>query len=408
VRIDRLPGKSTVGIEVPNIRRETIFLREIIESVEFQSSQSKLTMALGKDIVGKIAIADLAKMPHLLIAGQTGAGKSVAVNAMIISILYKASPEDVKFIMVDPKRLELGLYEDIPHLLTPVVTEPKRASNALKWAVNEMESRYKLLATVGVRNIEQYNAFLKKPKTLELFPKENGEERKPLPFIVIVIDELADLMMTSGKEVEAHIVRIAQKARAVGIHLILATQRPQANVVTGLIKANMPSKIAFRVNTRMDSRIVLDQNGADLLLGQGDMLFLPPGMGKPIRAQGTYIDDKEIRESVRLCKDQADAQFEPELVQIRTEFSADDIDKDDLFDDAVKIILETKRGSVSLLQRRLTIGYSRASRLIEMMAGAGIVGAYKGSQAREALLTLEEWEALKAARVKDKADGMSV
>jgi len=388
VRIDRLPGKSTVGVEVPNIRRETIFLREIIESVEFQSSHSKLTMALGKDIVGKIAIADLAKMPHLLIAGQTGAGKSVAVNAMIISILYKASPEDVKFIMVDPKRLELGLYEDIPHLLTPVVTEPKRASNALKWAVIEMESRYRLLATVGVRNIEQYNALVKKPATLDLFPEESGEEKRPLPFIVIVIDELADLMMVASKDVENSIMRLAQMARAVGIHLILATQRPSVDVLTGTIKANLPSRISFRVAQKTDSRTILDQMGAQQLLGKGDMLFIPPGTSKMIRVHAPFVSEEEIAQIVRHLKSQAGPVYNETVVEEGKEtgeLTELEGEADEMYDEAVRIVVEMGKASTSTLQRRLRLGYGRAARLIDMMERDGIVGPADGSKPREVL-----------------------
>jgi S-DNA-T family DNA segregation ATPase FtsK/SpoIIIE len=293
-----------------------------------------------------------------------------------------------------------------------VINDAARATSVLEWACSKMDERYEFLAEAGVRNIKSYNS-LTREELVERFqpgsPEEEAKIPKKLPYIVIIVDELADLMMTSGKEVESHIVRIAQKARAVGIHLILATQRPQATVVTGLIKANMPSKIAFRVSSKMDSRIVLDQNGAEVLLGQGDMLFLPPGAGKPMRGQGTYIDDKEIRDSVKLVKALADAQYEPELVQIKASAGVDDeATKDELFDKAVRVVLETKRGSVSLLQRRLTIGYSRASRLIEAMAAAGIVGSYKGSQAREAQITVEEWDAMQAARQADVESGMTV
>jgi S-DNA-T family DNA segregation ATPase FtsK/SpoIIIE len=303
-------------------------------------------------------------------------------------------------------------FKDIPHLMCPVINDAAKATSVLEWACEKMDERYDFLAEAGVRNIKGYNS-LTQEELIERFspasPEEEAKIPKKLPYIVIIIDELADLMMTSGKEVESFIVRIAQKARAVGIHLILATQRPQATVVTGLIKSNMPSKVAFRVASKMDSRIVLDQNGAELLLGQGDMLFLPPGASKPIRCQGTYIDDKEIRESVKLVKGLAEAQFEPELVQLKTGINTEgDGEKDELFDDAVRIVLETKRGSVSLLQRRLTIGYSRASRLIEQMAAAGIVGEYKGSQAREAMLTLEEWDAMKAQAEADADSGMTV
>jgi len=387
VRIDRLPGKSTVGVEVPNTHRETIYLRDIIESVEFQGSHSKLTMALGKDIVGKIAIADLAKMPHLLIAGQTGSGKSVAVNAMIISILYKASPEDVKFIMVDPKRLELGLYEDIPHLLTPVVTEPKRASNALKWATNEMESRYKLLATVGVRNIEQYNVLVRKPKTLDLFPEE-AEERKPLPFIVIVIDELADLMMVASKDVEDSIMRLAQMARAVGIHLIVATQRPSVDVLTGVIKANFPSRISFRVAQKVDSRTILDQMGAQQLLGKGDMLFIPPGSSKMIRVHAPFVSEEETAEIVQHLKSQARPVYNQRILEDVSDTATQspaDAEVDEMYHEAVRIVVEMGKASTSTLQRRLRLGYGRAARLIDMMERDGIVGPADGSKPREVL-----------------------
>jgi S-DNA-T family DNA segregation ATPase FtsK/SpoIIIE len=330
-----------------------------------------------------------------------------------MSIMYMQRPDMVKLILVDPKVVEMASFKDIPHLMCPVINEAPRATSVLEWATQKMDERYDLLAEAGVRNIKGYNS-LSPEELKERFNPANEEEEakipKKLPYIVIVVDELADLMMTSGKEVESHIVRIAQKARAVGIHLVLATQRPQATVVTGLIKANMPSKIAFRVASKMDSRIVLDQNGAELLLGQGDMLFLPPGASKPTRGQGTFIDDREIKDSVKLVKGLAEAQYEPDLVQIKA--GVGDVDdeaaKDDLFDDAVKVVLETKRGSVSLLQRRLTIGYARASRLIEAMAAAGIVGDYKGSQAREALITVEEWEALKAQQQSDAEDGMTV
>src|SRR5437764_7066844 len=318
---------------------------------------------LGKDASGGPLIADLAAMPHCLIAGTTGSGKSVCINSIIMSFMYLQRPDMVKLILVDPKVVEMAAFKDIPHLMCPIINETGRATSVLDWACEKMDERYEFLAEAGVRNIKGYNA-LSQEELIERFqpstPEEEAKIPKKLPYIVIIIDELADLMMTSGKEVESFIVRLAQKARAVGIHLILATQRPQATVVTGLIKSNMPSKIAFRVASKMDSRIVLDQNGAELLLGQGDMLFLPPGASKPMRGQGTYIDDKEIRESVRLGKGMADAQYEPELVQIMAAGTAvdDEAAKVELFDDAVRVVLETKRGSVSLLQRRLTIGYS--------------------------------------------------
>ena len=408
-----IPGKATVGIEVPNEQKEKVRLKELMQIAPEAMQKMQIPLFLGKDGSGEPLIADLAGMPHCLIAGTTGSGKSVCINTIIMSIMYMQRPDRVKMILFDPKVVEMAPFKDIPHLMCPIINETSRATSVLEWATQKMDERYEFLAEAGVRNIKGYNAL----STEELIaryepatPEEEAKIPKKLPYIVIIIDELADLMMTSGKEVESHIVRLAQKARAVGIHLILATQRPQATVVTGLIKANMPAKIAFRVSSKMDSRIVLDMNGAETLLGQGDMLFLPPGASKPSRAQGTFIDDKEIRDSVKLVRGAAEAQYEPELVQIRAAGGTVDEDaaKDELFDDAVRVVLETKRGSVSLLQRRLTIGYSRASRLIEAMAAAGIVGAYKGSQAREAQITIDEWEAMKAQMQNDAQDGMSV
>ena len=406
-----VPGKSTVGIEVPNPVKEKVRLKELMQLAPEAVSRMTLPLFLGKDASGEPLVADLASMPHCLIAGTTGSGKSVCINAIIMSFLYTQRPDMVKLILIDPKVVEMAPFKDIPHLMCPVINDTARATAVLEWACEKMDERYEILAEAGVRNIAGYNK-LTREELIDRFKPADAEEEakipKFLPYVVIIVDELADLMMTSGKEVEQSVVRLAQKSRAVGIHLILATQRPQATVVTGLIKSNMPSRIAFRVQSRMDSRIVLDQNGADLLLGQGDMLFLPPGCSKPIRAQGTYIDDREMRETVRLVREQAEAQYEPELMQVKSRLDPSEMEKDELFDDAVRIILETRRGSVSLLQRRLNIGYGRASRLIEMMAAAGIVGEYKGSQAREALMTLEEWEALKAQQQKDAQDGMSV
>jgi S-DNA-T family DNA segregation ATPase FtsK/SpoIIIE len=319
-----------------------------------------------------------------------------------MSIMYMQRPDMVKLVLIDPKVVEMAPFKDIPHLMCPVINDAARATSVLEWACEKMDERYDLLAEASVRSLKDYNS-LGHEELVQRFnpstPEEEAKIPKKLPYIVIIVDELADLMMTSGKEVESFIVRLAQKARAVGIHLILATQRPQATVVTGLIKANMPSKIAFRVGSKMDSRIVLDQNGAELLLGQGDMLFMPPGASKPLRGQGTFIDDKEIRDSVKTLKTLAEAQYGT---------IDEEAAKDELFDDAVRVVLETKRGSVSLLQRRLTIGYSRASRLVEAMAAAGIVGDYKGSQAREAMITLEQWEAMRAQMRSDEAAGMSV
>jgi S-DNA-T family DNA segregation ATPase FtsK/SpoIIIE len=407
-----VPGKNTVGIEVPNAQKEKVRFKELLQLAPEAMSKMMMPLFLGKDASGEPLITDLAAMPHCLIAGTTGSGKSVCINTIIMSIMYLQRPDRVKMILVDPKVVEMAPFKDIPHLMCPVINDTGRATSVLEWACEKMDERYEFLAEAGVRNIKDYNK-LPQEELIERFkpgtPEEEAKIPKVLPYIVIIIDELADLMMTSGKEVESFIVRLAQKSRAVGIHLILATQRPAATVVTGLIKSNMPTRIAFRVQSRMDSRIVLDQNGADLLLGQGDMLFMPPGASKPIRSQGTFIDDKEIRESVKLVKGLAEAQYEPELVQIKATLSADgEMEKDELFDDAVRVVLETKRGSVSLLQRRLTIGYSRASRLIEQMAATGIVGDYKGSQAREAMLTLEEWDAMKAQQQADAESGMTV
>ena len=406
-----VPGKNTVGIEVPNPQKEKVRLKELMQLAPEATRKMMLPLFLGKDVSGEPLVTDLAAMPHCLIAGTTGSGKSVCINTIIMSVMYTQRPDRVKLILIDPKVVEMAMFKDIPHLMCPIINDSGRACSVLEWACEKMDERYEILAEAGVRNIAGYNKLTHEELMDRFKPSSSDEEAKIpkfLPYIIVIIDELADLMITSGKEVEASIVRLAQKSRAIGIHLIVATQRPQANVVTGLIKSNMPSRIAFRVQSRMDSRIVLDQNGAELLLGQGDMLFLPPGCSKPIRSQGTYIDDREMRESVKLIREQAEAQYEPELVQIKSKIDPSEIEQDDLFDDAVRIVLETKRGSVSLLQRRLTIGYSRASRLIEMMAMTGIVGDYKGSQAREANLTLDEWDAMKAQQVRDKEHGMTV
>lgn len=408
-----VPGKNTVGIEVPNIEKEKVRLKELMQ-ITSQDTQAKMAIPLflGKDANGEALVADLASMPHCLIAGTTGSGKSVCINTIIMSVMYTQRPDNVKLVLFDPKVVEMAPFKEIPHLMCPVITETGKAASVLEWACEKMDERYEILAEAGVRNLAGYNK-LPKEELFEKFcattPEEQAKVPKHLPYIVIIIDELADLMMTAGKEVEGHIVRLAQKARAVGIHLILATQRPQATVVTGLIKANMPCKIAFRVASKMDSRIVLDQNGAELLLGQGDMLYLPGGAGKPVRSQGTYIDDREIRDSVKLVTAAAQAQFEPELVQLKgTPATTEEAMQDDMFDDAVRVVLESQRGSVSLLQRKLNIGYGRASRLIELMAGSGILGDYKGSQAREVMLTAEDWEAMKRQQQADQDSGMSV
>jgi S-DNA-T family DNA segregation ATPase FtsK/SpoIIIE len=387
VRIDRMPGKPHVGIEVPNPRRETIFLREVIESRAFQESGSKLTIALGKTIDGLNYVADLAKMPHLLIAGTTGAGKSVGVNALIVSILYRARPDEVKFILIDPKRLELGLYEDIPHLAAPIIVDPKLASRSLKWAVAEMERRYRDLAGWGVRNIDGYNTEIMRRNLIKEYD-DKGEPWKPLPYIVIIIDELADLMMTSGREVEESITRLAQMARAVGIHLVLATQRPSVDVITGLIKANFPSRISFRVSSKIDSRTIIDTNGAEQLLGRGDMLFLPPGTSRLIRVHGAYIDEQEISRIVSHMKAQGPPLYDESITQSDEEalgLTANEGEHDELFEEALRICVEMKRASTSVLQRRLRIGYGRAAAILDVMEREGLIGQADGSRPRPVL-----------------------
>jgi S-DNA-T family DNA segregation ATPase FtsK/SpoIIIE len=393
ILIERMAGKSTVGIQVPNHQRETIWLREVVEAREFLVSKSKLTLALGKDINGRIITADLNAMPHLLIAGSTGSGKSVAINAFIMSVLYKATPDEVKMILVDPKRLELGNYEGIPHLHTPIITEPKLASNALRNAVREMERRLKVLAEKGVRNIDQYNKLFEE-NTPSLF--EEGSDAKPLPYIVIIIDELADLMMLDGQNVEASITRLAQMARAVGIHLVLATQRPSVDVITGLIKANFPARMSFRVATKIDSRTILDANGAEALLGRGDMLYLPNGSARVHRVHAPFVTEKEIAAVVEFWKSQAPAQYQEGFLAAPKDDEGgasgdggsgaeDDGGNDELFMDAVRIVLEYGKASTSLLQRRLRIGYGRAAHLIDLMERDGIVGAADGPKPREVL-----------------------
>ena len=385
IRIDRIPGKSTVGIEVPNDKREVIRLREVIESQRFRNSESKLTLALGKTIDGANYSADLAKMPHLLIAGATGAGKSVALNSILLSLLYKATPDEVKLILVDPKRLELGLYADLPHLLTPIVTDPKRAGYALKWAVTEMENRYKHLAQFSVRNIEQYNQ-----EVSGLKPKSDEEETpQPLPFIVIIIDELADLMMVAAREVEESITRLAQMARAVGIHLVLATQRPSVDVITGLIKANFPSRISFRVSSKVDSRTIIDTNGAEGLLGQGDMLFLGPGTSRLVRVHGAYVDEKECKRICDFIRSQCKPAYDDKIVMSEKESGGGDggdFPRDEKYDDALRIVVKSQKASTSLLQRHLRIGYGRAASIIDSMEREGVVGPEDGTKPRQVLV----------------------
>jgi S-DNA-T family DNA segregation ATPase FtsK/SpoIIIE len=387
VLIDRIPGKSTVGIQIPNPNREPISLRELLESEAFQRLPSKLTLALGKTIHGEPYHADLATMPHLLIAGSTGTGKSVGLNSMLTSILYRATPDDVRFIMVDPKRLELGMYDEIPHLLTPVVVDPKKASNALRWAVREMEERYKTLAAEGVRNIEQYNRNIR-TALAEGRPADDPESPKPLPFIVVVIDELADLMMVAGNEVEESIARLAQMARAVGIHLILATQRPSVDVITGLIKANLPSRISFRVSSKIDSRTILDGNGAEQLLGKGDMLFLPPASARHIRLHGPYISEQESARLASFLRKQGKPVFDDTITaeDEATTLGGLEMEKDELYDQAARIVVETRQASISYLQSNMRIGFSRAARLVDMMEVEGIVSTSVGGKPREVLV----------------------
>ncbi len=391
IRIDRISGRGTVGIEIPNEERETISFREIIESANFQKSHSRLTLALGKTVGGDPHVTDLAQMPHLLIAGATGQGKSVGLNCMISSILYKATPDEVRLILIDPKRLELGVYENIPHLLTPVVTDPKIAANVLKWAVGEMEKRIRKLASEGVRNIEQFNNIVR----AERRPPADGsdEEVKPLHYIVIIIDELADLMMVSSREVEESITRLAQMARAVGIHLILATQRPSVDVLTGLIKANFPSRISFKVSARVDSRTILDSIGAEHLLGKGDMLFLPPGSARLTRVHGAYVSEKEIARLTDCLRKIGAPAFDDSVGKPERTTEADEVsDRDDLFDEAVRFVVQSGQASTSMLQRRFRIGFSRAGRLVDIMERDGIVGPADGSKPRDILVSSDYYE----------------
>ncbi|HLK61840.1 MAG TPA: DNA translocase FtsK [Bryobacteraceae bacterium] len=398
ILIERIPGKPTVGVEVPNTRRELIALRQMIESDEFTQSASHLTIPLGKDINGRIKVAALESMPHLLIAGSTGSGKSVMINSMIMGILYKATPDDVRMIMVDPKRVELGMYEGIPHLLTPVITDPRKATNALRNAVLEMERRLRLLAESGVRNIDQYNKKIRQiqAKPRELFAEAEEEavadELKPLPYILILIDELADLMMLEGKNVEESVTRLAQMARAVGMHLVLATQRPSVDVITGLIKANFPARISFRVATRVDSRTILDVMGAEHLLGKGDMLFLPPGSSRLTRVHGAFVTENEINRVVDFWKQQAKPEYDQSFLiapptdeEGASESEAPSEDQDPMYEEAVRLVLQMGKASTSTLQRHLRLGYGRAARILDMMQRDGIIGPPDGSKPRDVL-----------------------
>jgi S-DNA-T family DNA segregation ATPase FtsK/SpoIIIE len=380
-----LPHKAAVGIEVPNSVREHVALREILSADGFQKSASPLTFGLGKDTAGVPVAVDLGRMPHLLVAGATGSGKSVSVNAMIVSVLLKATPEQARLLMIDPKMLELNVYDGIPHLLLPVVTEPKKAAAALRWGVMEMERRYRLLADAGVRNIDQYNRNLKEGKVRA---REDEDPSRALPYIMIVVDELADLMMVIGREIEESIARLAQKARAAGIHLLLATQRPSVDVITGLIKANFPARIAFQVASKVDSRTILDTNGAEHLLGQGDMLFLPPGSSKLQRIHGAYVSEVEIKRIVDHLKAQAAPEYDESILEGADDDEpgpADEGEVDPKYDEAIQVVAEARMASTSLIQRRLRIGYNRAARMIERMEREGIVGPGDGSKPREVL-----------------------
>jgi S-DNA-T family DNA segregation ATPase FtsK/SpoIIIE len=396
--VETIPGTSCMGLEIPNAKREVVRLSEIVGSQAYADMASRLTIAMGKDITGKPVVADLARMPHLLVAGTTGSGKSVAINAMILSLVYKSTAADVRLILVDPKMLELSVYEGIPHLLAPVVTDMRQAGAALNWCVVEMDRRYKLMSMVGVRNLGGYNQKIRegieKKQPLKhpfsLTP-DNPENLEPLPLIVVVIDELADLMMVAGKKVEELIARLAQKSRASGIHLILATQRPSVDVITGLIKANVPTRVAFQVSSKVDSRTILDQQGAESLLGQGDMLYLPPGTGLPLRVHGAYVADAEVQRVVEHLKKQGEAQYidgildNPEAADSEGGEGMASGEADPLYDQAVQVVLQNRRASISLVQRHLRIGYNRAARLIEDMERAGLVSSMASNGNREIL-----------------------
>jgi S-DNA-T family DNA segregation ATPase FtsK/SpoIIIE len=405
--VEIIPGKSVMGLEIPNENRELVVLSEILRSKTFDESTSPLTLALGKDISGKAVVADLTKMPHLLVAGTTGSGKSVGINVMLLSMLYKATPKEVRMILIDPKMLELNAYEGIPHLIAPVVTDMKEAANALRWCVAEMERRYKLMASLGVRNISGYNrkvseaieagAPIKDPlfdkSKLLLFPDAVPDELETLPYIVVVVDEFADMMMVVGKKVEELIARLAQKARACGIHLLLATQRPSVDVITGLIKSNIPTRIAFQVSSKIDSRTILDQMGAESLLGHGDMLFLPPGTSLPERIHGAFVDDHEVHAVINEIRKSGGPNYienvleESSTTLLPGEASAgsNGEDLDPFYDEAVSIVTETRKASISYVQRRLKIGYNRAARMIEEMENSGVVSQVQSNGSREVL-----------------------
>lgn len=380
-----IPGKAAIGIEIPNNKREIVYLKEVLASSEYRNSRHRLPVALGKDITGNPVIADLTRMPHLLVAGATGSGKSVSINTMINSILFKMGPEKVRFLMIDPKRIELSVYHDIPHLMYPVITNPKEATKVLRWAVDEMERRYMILSDRGYRNIETYNKGIVKVQK----PKPRGEQRgedKPFPYIILVIDELADLMMASSREVEEAITRLAQMARAAGIHLIIATQRPSVDVITGIIKANFPARISFQVTSKVDSRTILDSIGAENLLGEGDMLFLPPGVAKIMRIHGAFVSEQEISRVTDFLRAQKKPEYETTIIsKVQEEEEAEELglERDERYDEAVDIVMKTGQASISMLQRKLRVGYNRAARMIELMEKEGIVGPSDGVRPRE-------------------------
>ena len=403
-----IPGKSTIGIEIPNCEKELVRIRELVELSQVRASRMKLPMFLAKDASGQPLIADLTNMPHMLIAGATGSGKSVCINSIITSILLTQRPDHVKLILVDPKMVEMAQYQTVPHLMCPIINDLSRAESVLEWAVTKMEERYEILREANVKNVAAYN-HLTSDQILDRFKPTNDQERAQipmhLPYIVIIIDELADLIMTSSKEVENYIIRLAQKSRAVGIHLIVATQRPSVNVVTGLIKSNLPCRISFRVASRQESRIVLDHNGAETLLGRGDMLFLQPGTDQLVRAQGAMVEDHEIKGIIDYLREQAQPDFNAELSRLSYTDADGQAVRDDLFDQAVQMVLSSQRASVSLLQRRMGVPFARAARLIELMTEAGVVGPDSGSQAREILVTASEWKAIQNQVARDAADG---
>jgi S-DNA-T family DNA segregation ATPase FtsK/SpoIIIE len=381
-----IPGKAAIGIEIPNNQRELVYLKEILSSAAYLEATDRLPMALGKDITGTPVVTDLARMPHLLVAGATGSGKSVSINTILNSLLFKVSPEMVRFLLIDPKRIELSIYQDIPHLLHPVVTQPKEATRALRWAVDEMERRYMLLSDRGVRNIETYNKKVLKEQRVPTTEDSPHEAHGILPYIILVIDELADLMMTSSRDVEESITRLAQMARAAGIHLIIATQRPSVDVLTGIIKANFPARISFQVSSRVDSRTILDAIGAEQLLGQGDMLFMTPGVGRITRIHGAYVSEEEIKRVTDFLKTQKKPEYDPtvmEQVARDEEQEGGDLERDEKYEEAVNVVIQTGQASISMLQRKLRVGYNRAARMIELMEMEGVVGPSDGVRPRE-------------------------